>query len=174
MLNPSAQPMNHFHSLTTIQGSAPNLGMPQQTMASMYGQGYTHTTPSFTIPNPSSTLYTSGFNGRAYHNPISDFQAPYTIVAYIDPIPLPDSSLVFLPNHAYQTPPHFNAYGQQEADDLGYETPPQFPFRPQPVDMMSGRATAESDVDPNNLTNQLTTILCESFGIEPNGRGRVY
>jgi hypothetical protein len=26
-------------------------------------------------------------------------------------------------------------------------------------------------VDPNNLTNQLDTILCESFGIEPKGRG---
>jgi hypothetical protein len=116
--------MNHFHSLTTIQGSAPNLGMPQQTMASMYGQGYTHTTPSFTIPNPSSTLYTSGFNGQAYPNPSSNFQAPYTTVAYIDPIPLPGSSLGFLPNHAYQTPPHFIAYGQPEADDLAYETPP--------------------------------------------------
>jgi hypothetical protein len=29
-------------------------------------------------------------------------------------------------------------------------------------------------VDPNNLTNQLTTILRESFGIEPKGRVRVY
>jgi hypothetical protein len=29
-------------------------------------------------------------------------------------------------------------------------------------------------VDPNNLTNQLATILHESFGIEPKGRGRVY
>jgi hypothetical protein len=40
--------------------------------------------------------------------------------------------------------------------------------------MMSGRATVESNVDPNNLTNQLTTILRESFDIEPNGRGHVY
>jgi hypothetical protein len=63
MPNPSVQPMNHLHSRTTIEGSAPNLGMPQQTTASMYGQGYTHTTPNFTIPNPSSTPYTSGFNG---------------------------------------------------------------------------------------------------------------
>jgi hypothetical protein len=29
-------------------------------------------------------------------------------------------------------------------------------------------------VDPNNLTNQLVTILRESFGIEPKGRERVY
>jgi hypothetical protein len=27
--NPSAQPTNHFHSRTTIEGSVPNLGMPQ-------------------------------------------------------------------------------------------------------------------------------------------------
>jgi hypothetical protein len=40
--------------------------------------------------------------------------------------------------------------------------------------MMPGRAIAEPSVDPNNLTNQLVTILCESFGIEPKGRGHVY
>jgi hypothetical protein len=40
--------------------------------------------------------------------------------------------------------------------------------------MMLPRATAEPGVDPNNLTNQLTTILRESFDIEPKGRGRVY
>jgi hypothetical protein len=28
MSNPSAQPMNHFHSRTTIEGSAPSFGMP--------------------------------------------------------------------------------------------------------------------------------------------------
>jgi hypothetical protein len=28
--------------------------------------------------------------------------------------------------------------------------------------------------DSNNLTNQMATILCESFGIEPKGRGHVY
>jgi hypothetical protein len=32
---------------------------------------------------------------------------------------------------------------------------------------MLARATAESGVNPNNLTNQLGTILRESFGIEP-------
>jgi hypothetical protein len=40
--------------------------------------------------------------------------------------------------------------------------------------MTSARATAGPGVDPNNLTNQLTIILSESFGIEPKGRGRIY
>jgi hypothetical protein len=57
---------------------------------------------------------------------------------------------------------------------FGYETPPQYPFRPQPVDMTPAQATAEPGVDPNNLTNQLATVICESFGIEPKGRGHVY
>jgi hypothetical protein len=166
--------MDRFHSQITIEGLAPNLGMPQQTMTNMYGKGYTHTTRTFTIPNPSSTPYTFGFNGRAYPNPSRNFQAPYTTVPFTDPIPIPGSSLGFLPNHAYQTLPRFNVYHQSEAGSFGYETPPQFPFRPQPVDMMPGRATAEPGGDPNNLTNQLATILRESFDIEPRGRGRVY
>jgi hypothetical protein len=136
MSNPSTHPMNHFHSQTTIEGSAPNLGMQQQATASMYGQGYTHTAPSFTMPNPSLTPYTFGFNGRVYPNPSSNFQALYTTIAYTDLIPLPGSSLGFLPNHIYQTPPCFNTYGQSEAGGFGYEAPPQFLFRPQPVDMM--------------------------------------
>jgi hypothetical protein len=37
MPKPSVQPMNQFHSQTTIEGSAPNLGMPQQATTSMYG-----------------------------------------------------------------------------------------------------------------------------------------
>jgi hypothetical protein len=37
MPNPTALSMNHFHSWTTIEGSAPNLGMPQQATISMYG-----------------------------------------------------------------------------------------------------------------------------------------
>jgi hypothetical protein len=118
--------------------------------------------------------YTFGFNGRAYPNPSGNFQATYTTIAYTDPIPLPGSSLDFLPNHAYQTPPCFIAYGQLEASGCGYKTPPQFPFRPQPVDMTPARATVEPSVDPNNLTNQLATILQESFGIEPKGQGCVY
>jgi hypothetical protein len=163
------QSMNHFHSRTTIESSVPNLGMLQQATTSMYGQRYTHIAPSFTMPNPSSTSYTSEFNGRAYPNHSGNFQAPYTTIAYIDLIPLPGSSLGFLLNHSYQTPPHFNAYGQPEADDFSYKTPPQFLFRPQPVDMTSPQAIAEPSADPNNLTNQLTTILLESFGIEPKG-----
>jgi hypothetical protein len=142
-------------------------------MASMYGQGYTHTMPSFTIPNPSLTNYASGYNGRAYPNPSCNFQAPYTTIAYTDPIPLPRSSLGFLPNHAYQTSPHFNAYGQPEADGFGYKTPPQFPFRLQSIDMMTTRATTEPGMDLNNLTNQLAAILRESFGIEHEDRGCV-
>jgi hypothetical protein len=40
--------------------------------------------------------------------------------------------------------------------------------------MTPARATAELGADRNNLTNQLATILRESFGIEPKGRGCVY
>jgi hypothetical protein len=40
--------------------------------------------------------------------------------------------------------------------------------------MMPTRVTAESCVDLNNLTNQFATILRESFGVEPKGRGCVY
>jgi hypothetical protein len=169
MPNSSAQPMNHFHSRTTIEGSTPNLGMPQQTTASMNGQRYAQTTPSFTITNPSSTPYTSRFNGRAYPNPNSNFQALYTTVPYIDPIPLPGSSLCFSPNHAYQNTPRFNTYGQPETGGFGYETQPQFLFRPQPIDMMLHQAIAEPGMDSNNLTNQLATILHEYFDIEPKG-----
>jgi hypothetical protein len=68
----------------------------------------------------------------------------------------------------------FNAYGQLETGGFGYETPPQFPFGPQLVDMTPAQATAEPGADPNNLTNQLATILRESFGIERKGRGHVY
>jgi hypothetical protein len=40
--------------------------------------------------------------------------------------------------------------------------------------MTPARATVEPDADLNHLTNQLDTVLHESFGIEPKGRGRVY
>jgi hypothetical protein len=40
--------------------------------------------------------------------------------------------------------------------------------------MTPSRATTEPCVDPNNLINQLATILRESFGIEPKGRGCIY
>jgi hypothetical protein len=37
MSNPSAQPMNHFHSQTIINDSTPTFGMPQQTTTSTFG-----------------------------------------------------------------------------------------------------------------------------------------
>jgi hypothetical protein len=40
--------------------------------------------------------------------------------------------------------------------------------------MTLARAIVELGTDPNHLTNQLSTILHESFGIEPKGRGCVY
>jgi hypothetical protein len=82
--------------------------------------------------------------------------------------------LGFLPNHAYQNPSCFNAYGPPEVDGFGYKIPPQFFFRPQSIDMTLARATTESVTDPNNLTNQLSTILRDFFDIEPKGRGHVY
>jgi hypothetical protein len=78
------------------------------------------------MPNPASALYTSGYNSQAYPNPNDNYQAPYTTVAYTNPILLSGSSLGFLPNHAYQNAPYFNAYGQPEADGFGYEIPPQW------------------------------------------------
>jgi hypothetical protein len=101
----------------------------------MFGKGYKHTAPSFSMPNFTSAPYTPGGNGRAYTHASSNYQDPYTTVAYVVPIPLPSSSLGFLPNHVYQNPPCFNAYGQLEADGFGYETPPQFPFRSQLIDI---------------------------------------
>jgi hypothetical protein len=62
------------------------------------------------MPNPGLALYTSGYNGRTYPNPNENYHAPYTNVAYIDPIPLPGSSLGFLPNNTYQNAPHFRTY----------------------------------------------------------------
>jgi hypothetical protein len=128
--------------------------MPQQTTASTFGQGYMHTAPRFAMSNPGSTPYTSGCNKPAYPNPNGNYQASYTTIAYNDPIPLPSSSLGFLPNHAYQNTPHSNTYSQLETSSFGYETPPQFLFRSQPIDMMPPQAMAELGVDPNNLTNQ--------------------
>jgi hypothetical protein len=103
-----------------------------------------------------------------------NYQVSYSIVVYIDPIPLPGNSAGFLSSHAYHNATRYNTYVQLENNSFGYETPPQFSFRPQPIDMMPARATIELCVDPNNLTNQLTTILRESFDIEPKGQGCVY
>jgi hypothetical protein len=96
----------------------------------MFGQGYTQTAPSFSLPNFTLAPYTPGGNDRAHMHASSSYQDLYITVAYTDPIPLPGSSLGFLPNHAYHIPPRLNAYGQLVADGFGYETPPQFPFRP--------------------------------------------
>jgi hypothetical protein len=79
--------------------------------------------------------------------------------------------LGFLPNHAYENTPCFNTYGQPKANSIGFETPLQFPFKPCLIDMTPARATAKTGVDPNNLTNQLATILHLSFGIERKDRG---
>jgi hypothetical protein len=99
-----------------------------------------------------------GGNGRAYTHSSSNYQVPYTTIAYTDPIPLHGSSLDLLPNQAYQNAPRFNGYGQPKAGGFGYETSQQFPFRQQLIDMTPARATVELGVDPNNLTNQLATI----------------
>jgi hypothetical protein len=74
------------------------------------------------MPNPSSALYTSGYNGWSYPNPNDNYQASYTTVAYTDPIPLSGSLLGFLPNHTYQNVPCFNTYDHPEAGGFGYET----------------------------------------------------
>jgi hypothetical protein len=129
----------------------------------MFGQWYMQTAPSFSIPNFSLAPYTPWGNGRTYVNASGNYQALYCTVAYTDPIPSPGSSLSFLSNQCLRP-----------AGGLGYETPPQFPFRSQPIDMTPARARAEPCSDPNNLTNQLVTILHESLGIEPKGRGCVY
>jgi hypothetical protein len=110
-------------------------------------------------------------NGWSYTNPNDNYQATYSTVAYTDPIPLLGSPVRFLPNHAYHNVMWYNAYSQPKNDGFGYKTPPQFHFRLQPIDMMLARNTTEPCVDPNNLTNQLSSILWESFGIEPKGRG---
>jgi hypothetical protein len=86
------------------------LGCHRKLVPACLGKGI-HTTPSFTIPNPSLAPYTSGYNGRAYPNRNSSYQALYTTVVYIDPIPLPHSLLGSLPNHAYHNMPSFSAYG---------------------------------------------------------------
>jgi hypothetical protein len=140
----------------------------------MVGQGYMHTVPRFSMSNPGSATYTSGYNSRAYPNPNGNYQALYNTIAYTDPNPLPGSSLDLLPNHTYYNAPCFNTYGQPKAGGFGYETPLQFPFRSHPIDMMPARGMAESGADPNNLINKLATISCESFYIESKGRVRVY
>jgi hypothetical protein len=142
--------VNHFHDRTTIEGLTPTFRVPQQTTTIIFGKGYTQIAPTFSMPNFTSAPYTPRGDDRAYAHTSGNYQAPYTTVAYTDPIPLPGSSLGFLPNHTYQNEPQFNAYDQSEANGFGYKTPPQFSFRPQPIDMMPAHATAEPGMDPNN------------------------
>jgi hypothetical protein len=101
MSNPFAQPVNHFHSRTTIEGSAPTFRMSQQTTTSIFRQGYTQTTLSFSLPNFTSAPYTLRGNDRTYPYASSNYQTPYSTVAYTNPTPLHSSSLGFLPNHIY-------------------------------------------------------------------------
>jgi hypothetical protein len=121
--------------------------------------------------NLGSDSYTPGCNSRTWANANGNYQAPYSTIAYTDPISLPGSSVGFLLNYAYNNVTWYNAYDPPEHGGFGYETPPQFPFRSQPIDMMPARATTEPGADLNNLATQLATILRKSFGIEPKGRG---
>jgi hypothetical protein len=77
----SAQSVNHFHSQTTNEGLAPTFMMPQQTTASMFGQGYTQTMPSFSMPNFTSASYTPRGNDWAYAHASGNYQALYSTVA---------------------------------------------------------------------------------------------
>jgi hypothetical protein len=120
----STQLRNHFHSRTTIESSAPTFGMLQQTTTSIFEQGYMQTTPSFSMPNLTSAPYTPEGNGQTYAYASGNYQDTYSIIAHIDYIPLPGSSLDFLPSHAYQNVPRFNGYGHLEACHFGYEISP--------------------------------------------------
>jgi hypothetical protein len=107
------------------------------------------------MPNPGSAPYTPRCNDRAYVNSSDNYQTPYTTVAYTDPIALLGGSTGRWANYTNKNTMWYPIY----------ETPPQFPFRPQPVEITLARVTAEPYVDPNNCTTQLATILRESFGI---------
>jgi hypothetical protein len=109
--------------------------MPQQATISMFEQGYTNAAPSFSMPNFGLVSYTIGGNNRTYTNNNDNFQSLYTIVAYNDPIPLLGSSIGFFPNYAYNNATWFNTDSPSEYIGFGYETSPQFLFRPQPIDM---------------------------------------
>jgi hypothetical protein len=93
MLNPLAQPMNHFYIQTTIDGLTP-FQILQHTIASMFRQGYTQTTPSFSMPNFSLIPYTPRVMAEHMQTPNSKYQAPYSTVAYTNLIPLLGRTLV--------------------------------------------------------------------------------
>jgi hypothetical protein len=42
------------------------------------------------MPNPGPAPYTSMYNGRTYSNPNGNYHAPYTTIAYIDPVEQPE------------------------------------------------------------------------------------
>jgi hypothetical protein len=59
MPNPSAQPVNHFHSQTTIEGSTPTFRVPHQTTVRYLGKGIRTSHLCFlcqTLPQPHTTL----------------------------------------------------------------------------------------------------------------------
>jgi hypothetical protein len=125
------------------------------------------------MPNSGLAPYTPACNGQTYANTNYNYQAPYITVAHTDPIPLSGSSAGFLPNYANNNTMWYNTYGMPKHDDFGYETSAQFPFKPQLVEMTPARATAETCVDPNNLTTQLAIIL-RVFWYRTQGSGCVY
>jgi hypothetical protein len=126
------------------------------------------------MPNPGSTPDTFGSNDRTYTNTNVNYKALYTTIAYTDPIPLPDNLAERWPNYVNNNTMRYAIYDPLDHSGYGYETPPQFPFRPLSIGMTSARAIAEPCRDPNNLATQLATILREYFGIEPKDKGRVY
>jgi hypothetical protein len=121
--------MNHFHSRTNMDGSVPTFGIPQQAMASMFGQRYTHTAPSFSMLNIGSDPYSPGVMAGHTETPMTirrdscrttvAYTNPYSTVAYTNPIPLSGSLMEFLPNHAYQNTMWYNAYGQPKNCGFG-------------------------------------------------------
>jgi hypothetical protein len=128
----------------------------------MFGQGYIPATLSYSMPNSSLTPYTPGCNDRAYTNTNGNYQATYTTVGYTDHIPLPGGSNIRCLTCTNNNTMCYATYNPPDHGGYGYETPPKFHFRTQPVEMMPAQATTETCVDPNNLTTQLATILRES------------
>jgi hypothetical protein len=66
----------------------------------------------------------------------------------------------------------YTTYDPPDHGGYGYETPSQFLFRPQPIEMTHARVTPEPYVDPKNLMTQLTTILRVFWNIT-QGQGSI-